>query len=93
MKNIMNIFYRNDNVPFQPLVSNESTEIELNDYNEEPHKTILSFHELNYTIKNGKNILSNLPFCGGAERKQILFNVSGTFTQGMNAILGNEILY
>ncbi len=54
----------------------------------------LSFHELNYVI--GNEVDSNerrmnglsLPFFKSKNYKQILFNVSGRFKNGMNAILG-----
>jgi hypothetical protein len=55
----------------------------------------LSFHEINYSI--GSNMELNkrwlkCPPLQPAEYKQILWNISGRFSKGMNAILG-EIYY
>ena len=46
----------------------------------------LSFHNINYSVRARAD--SIIPFCRSQEAKQILFNVSGQFTNGMNAILG-----
>ncbi|CAF5003221.1 unnamed protein product, partial [Rotaria sp. Silwood1] len=54
----------------------------------------LSFHNINYTIgakaQSAKRCCKNLnlPFFKAQEPKQILFDVSGKFMNGMNAILG-----
>ncbi|CAF1995870.1 unnamed protein product [Rotaria magnacalcarata] len=71
---------------FENLVNDEQTD-EINN-GEEPNGTTLSFHNLNYTIDMISNAWHKLPFCSAANRKQILFEVSGIFQQGMNAILG-----
>lgn len=54
---------------------------------------VISFFNIDYIV-NGKNRLIDccskfpvVPFCKSQER-QILFNVSGSFSHGMNAILG-----
>jgi hypothetical protein len=54
----------------------------------------LSFHNINYAVgapvKSSKRLLKcpSLPFCKPREPNQILFDVSGQFINGMNAILG-----
>lgn len=58
----------------------------------------LSFHEINYSIGSKMNLNKrrmknvSLPFFKSATHKQILSNVSGRFTNGMNAILGEIYL-
>ncbi|CAF1226273.1 unnamed protein product [Rotaria sordida] len=54
----------------------------------------LTFHNINYIVE-AKSILNkqclkcpNLPFFKAQQQKQILFDVSGKFMNGMNAILG-----
>ena len=57
----------------------------------------LSFHGINYIIgaeaESNKRFLKcpTLPFCKPAELKQILFNLSGQFSNGLNAILGKNL--
>ncbi|CAF1249276.1 unnamed protein product [Adineta steineri] len=53
----------------------------------------LSFHNISYVVKSGNKRRINLPFIGGQTRpkkrsKQVLFDVSGRFESGMNALLG-----
>lgn len=54
----------------------------------------LAFHEINYSIGNKMKLNKrrvkkiSLPFFKSETHKQILSNVSGRFTNGMNAILG-----
>ena len=59
--------------------------------NDNPSQAIsISFHEINYYIghEHKRNILA----CWRSEaRKQILTNVSGGFSPGMNAILGKAM--
>ncbi len=54
----------------------------------------LSFHNINYSVgtkadSSEQGVKSSIiPCCRSQQAKQILFNVSGQFTNGMNAILG-----
>ncbi len=51
----------------------------------------ISFHEINYYI--GQKTKSKIfPCCKSKPRKQILYNISGGFSPGMNAILGKYII-
>lgn len=61
--------------------------------NEETTDTTLSFRNINYELNVNKNICLRLPFYKSEEKKLILSNVSGTFTRGMNAILGKYCLF
>ncbi|CAF3290404.1 unnamed protein product [Rotaria sp. Silwood2] len=55
---------------------------------------VISFHNINYFVGGNKTFLKCcskspiVPFCTSRQEKQVLFNVSGSFTHGMNAILG-----
>jgi hypothetical protein len=63
----------------------------LLDINDASDEVTLSFDEINYTIGESTkvNVISQLvSFCRSTASKQILFNVSGEFKAGMNAILG-----
>ena len=54
----------------------------------------LSFHNINYIVDTPRESdqtsfsCGYLSYCSSKESKQILFNVSGRFTTGLNAILG-----
>lgn len=56
---------------------------------------IISFHHINYTVGGSEKLLNccskfpTIPLCKSQEEKQVLFNVSGSFMHGTNAILGN----
>jgi hypothetical protein len=72
----------------ETLVSRES--IENGDVleNEQTVDTTISFHNISYTLHAKSSIRSPLSLCKVTPKKQILFDVSGTFKAGMNAILG-----
>ena len=59
----------------------------------------LTFHNINYIVgstpKLSKKCLkhSKLPLCKTREPKQVLFNVSGKFKNGMNAIMGKNFTH
>ncbi|KAI8778899.1 ATP-binding cassette sub-family G member 2-like isoform X2 [Biomphalaria glabrata] len=50
-------------------------------HSEAPKGSVLSAHDINYTVQEAKS-------CCRTKDKQILFNVTGIFKQGMTAILG-----
>ena len=50
----------------------------------------ISFHDINYQV-NQTSKGKIFSCCKTKPRKQILFNVSGGFSPGMNAILGNYV--
>ncbi|CAF4391867.1 unnamed protein product, partial [Rotaria magnacalcarata] len=52
------------------------------------HGSTISFNSINYKVfsKNWYNYF--IPFCLKSQQKQILYNVSGIFKPGMNAIMG-----
>ncbi|CAF4236259.1 unnamed protein product [Rotaria sp. Silwood2] len=58
------------------------------DENKRIHGSTISFNSINYMISSKKwyNIISDL--CFQNQQKQILYNVTGIFKSGMNAILG-----
>lgn len=62
-------------------------------YSEDVSNT-LSFHNINYivntSVESDEMLFSRqfMGYCRRKEQKQILFNVSGRFTRGLNAILG-----
>jgi hypothetical protein len=65
----------------------------LLDVNDTSDEITLSFHQINYTVGESTRVKADskiqlLSFCRSTAVKQILFNVSGEFKTGMNAILG-----
>jgi hypothetical protein len=54
----------------------------------------VSFHNINYivggSLTNGQKKKCSLPCIKPKSGKQILYNVSGIFTPGMNAIMGKK---
>jgi hypothetical protein len=74
-----------DNIEFV-----ESTPSELTNNRTNPQIISISFHEINYYIgqKTKRKIFR---CCKSKPRKQILYNISGGFSPGMNAILGKYI--
>ncbi|CAF3674887.1 unnamed protein product [Rotaria socialis] len=63
------------------------------DGNNQPAPVSLSFHNINYTVESGNSQSCNVSFSGGRKHqrnrtKQVLFDVSGQFRPGMNALLG-----
>jgi hypothetical protein len=48
----------------------------------------ISFHNISYALHDKSHMWSQIPLCKATLKKQILFDVSGTFKPGMNAILG-----
>lgn len=52
------------------------------------HGSTISFDSINYKISSKKWYNYVIPFCLKTHQKQILYNVSGIFKPGMNAILG-----
>jgi hypothetical protein len=58
--------------------------------NEKTIGTTISFHNISYTLHDQSNRWSHIPLCKGTSKKQILFDVSGTFKHGINAILGKH---
>jgi hypothetical protein len=85
--------FPNDLVPKYSMLSRRTTSISRVAIAENAPAT-LSFHNINYvigaTVKSSKQPLKcpSLPFCKPREPNQILFDVSGQFTNGLNAILG-----
>ena len=55
---------------------------------DENKNTTISFERINYTLKANNSILSRLSPCKLTPARQILFDISGVFRSGMNAILG-----
>jgi ATP-binding cassette subfamily G (WHITE) protein 2 len=56
----------------------------------DPQSITISFHEINYHVGQ-KTKRKIFPCCKSKTNKQILFNVTGGFSPGMNAILGKYI--
>jgi hypothetical protein len=50
---------------------------------------VLSFHNINYVLKTESKMKYNC--CRSQEAKQVLFNVSGQFANGLNAIMGKNL--
>ncbi len=82
-----------DIVPKLPMLSRRMTLIKRVSIVENAPATV-SFHNINYIVgakaESSKRRLacSALPFFKPREPKQVLFDVSGKFINGMNAILG-----
>lgn len=89
-----------DNIAFVDSLTSELTNISLLDNLNSQISTInfttnrnnlqsisISFHDINYYIGQIKKS-KIFPCCKSKPRKQILCNVSGGFSPGMNAILG-----
>ena len=68
----------------EPLLDDRDDPVE----NEEETGTTLSCHGVNYSVDMNTSIGSKACQLGQPERRQILFNVSCIFTNGMTAILG-----
>ncbi|CAF3112309.1 unnamed protein product [Rotaria socialis] len=52
------------------------------------HGSTISFNSINYQVFSKKWYNYFIPFCLKSQQKQILYNVSGIFKPGMNAIMG-----
>jgi hypothetical protein len=89
-----------DVVPTRSMLGRRRTSVTRMSIAENAPAT-LSFHNINYIIgakiessKQDMKPDSTISFCKSQKSKQILFSVSGNFTNGMNAILGKiYILY
>jgi ATP-binding cassette subfamily G (WHITE) protein 2 len=68
-----------DNQPMIVLQTDEKKQI---------HGSTISFNSINYTIHSTKCYNSFLASCIKKKQKQILYDLSGIFQPGMNAILG-----
>jgi hypothetical protein len=85
--------FSNELVPKHPMLSRRTGSISRVSIAENAHAT-LSFHNINYVIgdrvESSKRLWKcpTLPFFKPREPKQILFHISGKFSNGMNAILG-----
>ena len=80
-------------IPISSIKSTSSTDHHMNMSNSEEISDILSFHNINYIVDTRKELdetqsSPGMNCCKSKEPKQILFNVSGRFTTGLNAILG-----
>ncbi|CAF2508741.1 unnamed protein product [Rotaria sp. Silwood2] len=75
----------NQNIRFSNNLNSQISKINLNRNNSQ--SISISFHELNYEIGHIKK-RKIFSCCKLKPRKQILFNISGSFSTGMNAILG-----
>jgi hypothetical protein len=62
--------------------------IEISLYDSEFKPVTISFYNINYTIGHQTVKRETFPCCRSIPRKQVLSDVSGIFTSGMNAILG-----
>jgi hypothetical protein len=62
--------------------------IEISLYDSEFKPVTISFYNINYTIGLQTVKRETFPCCRSIPRKQVLSDVSGIFTSGMNAILG-----
>ncbi|UJR32419.1 hypothetical protein I4U23_019881 [Adineta vaga] len=69
-------------IALMPLNSEDGIE------GDEKCKKTISFYHINYSLTTNNNLLSKLPGYKSRPQRQILFDVSGTFQPGMNAILG-----
>jgi len=92
-----------DNIAFvestpSELINNQTTSIPPVNLNTQistingtnPQSKSISFHEINYSIGQ-KTKRTIFRCCKPKPRKQILYNISGGFSPGMNAILGKYI--
>jgi hypothetical protein len=85
--------YPNDLAPKYSRLNRRTTSISRVAIPENAPAT-LSFHNINYvvgaTVESSKrpSKCPSLPFCKPREPNRILFDVSGQFTNGLNAILG-----
>ena len=77
----------------ETLVSRESIENGHVLENEQTSDTTISFHNISYTLHAKSSARPQLPFRKATPKKQILFDISGTFKAGMNAILGTYSLF
>ncbi|CAF0761120.1 unnamed protein product [Rotaria sp. Silwood1] len=77
----------NENISFSNNYNNQISNLNLNTNRTNSQSISISFHELNYEIDHieKRKLFS---YCKLKSRKQILFNLSGSFSSGMNAILG-----
>lgn len=79
-----------DNIRLKILNEDESDETEDINNNQQAHGTTLAFANISYMIDSRINCCSKPFFCQNTGTKQILFNISGVFKPGLNAILGNN---
>ncbi len=71
----------------------DSIQLELTHCDSIIHPPIsISFHEINYYVGQKPRRKRIFPCCKLKPRKQILYNITGGFSSGMNAILGKYLI-